>query len=178
MWCPEVHSSKHKISYSTQNAIIHSLFSLTFTFLNLYVQIFCLHVYMCTMCMSGTRGSRKRVSHLLELELLMVLSHHVGAENRALVLCKSSKFSSWLVLRFRRWVVVWVHFFKNSFGCNPMCARQESELRASSCDNCGSSLSVLLPSFIVLPAVVLVTAYPAGSHLPKGDTVVKASTYW
>lgn len=59
-----------------------------------------------------------------------------------------------------------------------MCARQESELHASSCDNCGSSLSVLLLSFITLPAVVLVTAYPAGSHLQKGDTFVKASTYW
>lgn len=59
-----------------------------------------------------------------------------------------------------------------------MCARQESELHPSSCGNFGSSWSVLLVSFLILPAVVLITAYPAGSHLPKGDTVVKVSTYW
>ena len=41
-------------------------------------------LFACNMdiiCVSGTRGGQKRVSDLLELELRMVVSHHVDAGN-------------------------------------------------------------------------------------------------
>lgn len=36
----------------------------------------CWHVYLCTACVPGTHGGRKRVSHLLELELWVVVVNH------------------------------------------------------------------------------------------------------
>ena len=41
---------------------------------------------MCTMCVSVAGRGQKRVSDPLELELQMVVSHHVGAENKGLPL--------------------------------------------------------------------------------------------
>ena len=42
--------------------------------------MFCLKVYLCTMCVPG---DPKRTLNSLELDLWMVVSHHVGAEIRA-----------------------------------------------------------------------------------------------
>jgi len=40
-----------------------------------------LYVYMCTTCVPGAFHGHKRASEPLELELRVVVSHHVGAEN-------------------------------------------------------------------------------------------------
>lgn len=54
------------------------------TFLNILFLLcgwmFCLHLCRFTMCM-GTHGCQKRVSDPLNLELGIVISHHVGAGN-------------------------------------------------------------------------------------------------
>jgi hypothetical protein len=54
---------------------------------------FCLHVYVCTMPMLGACGDQKRAWDPWELELWMVVKHHLGARNPTWVLCKSSKCS-------------------------------------------------------------------------------------
>lgn len=41
---------------------------------------FCLHIYVCIMCVPGPHEVQKMLSGLLELELRMVVSHRVGAE--------------------------------------------------------------------------------------------------
>ena len=51
------------------------------TVILLYVQVFCLHVCLCTMCMPGARGVQKRVLGTLELKLQAVVSCHVDAGN-------------------------------------------------------------------------------------------------
>lgn len=38
-------------------------------------------MYACIMCMVGTHRNQKRASESLGLELQMVVSHRVGAEN-------------------------------------------------------------------------------------------------
>lgn len=59
----------------------------------LYVWLFCLHSmsahHVCAWCLWG----QKRMSHPLELELQMVLSHYLGAKNWTWVLCQSSQCS-------------------------------------------------------------------------------------
>jgi hypothetical protein len=45
-----------------------------------------LHVCMCTICVPGALGSQKGEMDPLELELWMVVNHHVGAGNRTQVL--------------------------------------------------------------------------------------------
>lgn len=47
----------------------------------LCVRVFCLHVCMCTTCMSGALRSLKSELDSLKVELGMVVSHPVGAEN-------------------------------------------------------------------------------------------------
>jgi hypothetical protein len=42
---------------------------------------FGLHVYLCTICVSGAHGDQKKVLNPLELELQMVMSCHVGARS-------------------------------------------------------------------------------------------------
>jgi hypothetical protein len=49
------------------------------------------HVWLCTLCVQA-RGGQKRALDPLELELQMVASHHVGAGNQTLVLCKIIKY--------------------------------------------------------------------------------------
>jgi hypothetical protein len=44
--------------------------------------MFCLHVCLCIMFVSGVHRGQKRVSDLLELELEIVASCHVGAGNQ------------------------------------------------------------------------------------------------
>lgn len=44
--------------------------------------VFYLHVYLCTICMSGAGRSQKRVLDRLVLELQMVLRHHMGARTQ------------------------------------------------------------------------------------------------
>lgn len=46
-----------------------------------------------TMCVPGALGSQKSTSDLLGLEFKVVVSDHVGAGTRTLVLCKSIKRS-------------------------------------------------------------------------------------
>lgn len=58
------------------------------------MNIFC-HVYMCTACMYCAFRSQKRVSSL-GLWLQAVGSHHVGAVNKPVFLCKSIKHSQQL----------------------------------------------------------------------------------
>ena len=36
-------------------------------------------MYVCVPCVPGAGGGQKRASYLLELELQMVVNHHVGA---------------------------------------------------------------------------------------------------
>ena len=52
--------------------------------------VFCLHVYLCTTCELGTHGGQKRTLALLELELQMVVCHHMCAGSQTQVLWKSS----------------------------------------------------------------------------------------
>lgn len=64
---------------------------LPFCYENIYLYFihmnFCLHVYMHVICMPGTRRTQKRISHQ-QLELKLVLSHHVGGRNLSWVFCK------------------------------------------------------------------------------------------
>lgn len=55
---------------------------------------FILCVCVLPACVPGVCGGQKRVSSSLELELRMVLNHHVGAWNQTQVLCKTNKCSS------------------------------------------------------------------------------------
>lgn len=48
------------------------------------------------MCVPGAHRDQKRAPNLLELELQMVLRHHVGSGNQALDLSKSSQCSELL----------------------------------------------------------------------------------
>lgn len=56
-----------------------------------FICVFCLHGSASLAC--STCDYQKRVSYPLGLELLTVMSHHVGAGNLMCVLCKSSKCS-------------------------------------------------------------------------------------
>lgn len=55
----------------------------------LCVQVFFLHtcVYIMHMCVSGVQGGQKRSLGALELELCVVVNHHVDAGNQTWVLC-------------------------------------------------------------------------------------------
>ena len=52
--------------------------------------MFCLHMFMHTTCVIGALKAKKKASDLLELELWMVVNHHVGAGNRTWVPCKNN----------------------------------------------------------------------------------------
>lgn len=52
-------------------------------------------VLLGTMNMSGACGCRKKADPL-ELELLLVVSHHVSSENQTWVLCKTNRCSKLL----------------------------------------------------------------------------------
>lgn len=54
--------------------------------LSLYLGVFCSHVYMYILCVPGPRRRSEGASDLLELSLWMVVSNHVGAGNRTLIL--------------------------------------------------------------------------------------------
>lgn len=57
------------------------IFVLSFYFY-LYVHMcFCLHVYLCAMCMPAVFGGQMRASEPLDMKFQMAASHHVGAEN-------------------------------------------------------------------------------------------------
>lgn len=45
------------------------------------------------MCVPGVHNGQKRVLDPSELEIQMIVSHHVGAENQIQVLCKRSNYS-------------------------------------------------------------------------------------
>lgn len=52
--------------------------------------IVCLHVCLCTVCVTDAKGDQKRVVDPLEVELQIAVCHTVGARNRTLVLCRSN----------------------------------------------------------------------------------------
>lgn len=58
----------------------------------LHVCVFCGHVEG-ELSACGTCGTQKIIFNPLELELQMIVSHHVAAENQAQVLCKTSQHS-------------------------------------------------------------------------------------
>jgi hypothetical protein len=58
-----------------------------------YVFDVLLALCLCAKCVTGACGGQKRTLDLLDLELLMTVSCHVGARNRTQVLCKSSQCS-------------------------------------------------------------------------------------
>lgn len=68
-----------------------------FIFIGLLI-LFCmwtlyLSACMCTMYITGTQGSQKRILDPLKLELWMVVNHFVGSENWIWVLCRGNKYS-------------------------------------------------------------------------------------
>lgn len=58
-----------------------------------YLWLFYLHVYTCTMCVPGARWSQKGTSDLSNLELWAVVSFYIGLGNQLQVLCKSNTCS-------------------------------------------------------------------------------------
>lgn len=50
-------------------------------FVILFVWVFCLHVYLCNVCVPCAYRSQKRMSDLLELELQAFVSCHVGVKS-------------------------------------------------------------------------------------------------
>lgn len=46
--------------------------------------VFCLHVYLCNICVPGTHKGQQKASDLLELELQTIMSHYVGAGSQIL----------------------------------------------------------------------------------------------
>lgn len=48
-------------------------------FILLCLWVFCLHLYLCTMCLPSAQGSQKRALALLELGMLTVVNCHVGS---------------------------------------------------------------------------------------------------
>lgn len=50
--------------------------------------MFYLHVCMCVTCVPGIQGSKKRALGPLELDLWMIVSHHVDAGNQTQVIRK------------------------------------------------------------------------------------------
>ena len=67
-----------------------NILDLSFIFI-LCLWMFWLHVNLYTMWVSDTHGDQKRMLDALELDLHMVVSHHVGAGNWTQVLWKNSK---------------------------------------------------------------------------------------
>lgn len=52
--------------------------------------MFCLQVYLYTVCTPGAQEGKKRMSDTLELQLQTVVSYHVGVKDKVWVPCKSS----------------------------------------------------------------------------------------
>lgn len=61
-----------------RDLVLVCFYSLNF----LKIVIILLHICLYTMCVSGAHGVLKRASDSLELELQMVVGHHVGARNQ------------------------------------------------------------------------------------------------
>lgn len=52
------------------------------SYARMYIRMYvCMYVYVQAMCVPSASGGQKRVLHLLEQELQMTMSHHVGVEN-------------------------------------------------------------------------------------------------
>lgn len=49
-----------------------------FVLLYVYGRVACVHVCICTACVSGARGDQTKALNTLELELWMAVSHHMG----------------------------------------------------------------------------------------------------
>lgn len=48
---------------------------------------------MHTMCVPDAPRGQKKASYSLKLDLEIVMSHHMSAENQTRIFCKSSKYS-------------------------------------------------------------------------------------
>lgn len=79
----------------TQNECIqlHLFFWKTYIFISfLYVQIFCLNVWLCTMCLLCLQRPKKDLG-CLELKLQTVVSHHMNIRNRCFICLKRKNHS-------------------------------------------------------------------------------------
>lgn len=81
-WC----SSRTNVTGVTNHILIG--FKIIFIF---SVWVFCFHVCLCTTCMHGASWGQRTVSDPLELELQLVVSHHVDVENWTYVFWKNSQ---------------------------------------------------------------------------------------
>ena len=63
------------------------------TYLYLCVQVLCMHVSLCTMCIPGALRGQNRVCVPIALEFLMFVNHTVNAENQTCGFGKSSHCS-------------------------------------------------------------------------------------
>lgn len=71
---------------------IHFYFVFLIIVFYLYVWLFCLHVYLCTVYVTGALRGHKRVLEALQL-VLRVVSQHVGAGYWTWLLWKNSWYS-------------------------------------------------------------------------------------
>lgn len=55
--------------------------------------VLCLHVCMCTLCMSGANDGQKRFLDPLEMEPQRIMSRHMGTEIQFWIPPKSNKYS-------------------------------------------------------------------------------------
>lgn len=55
------------------------------------LDVLCLPVYMCIVCLCSTCGGQKRAPHSREWESQVFLHYHVGARYQIWVLCKSNQ---------------------------------------------------------------------------------------
>lgn len=50
------------------------------------IDVFCLNVFLCAMCVPGAYRGQRRVSYVLKLKLQTVVSHHAGVRSGTCVL--------------------------------------------------------------------------------------------
>ena len=67
--------------------------------------MFCLYIYVCMICMPGTFTEQEQALDPLELQLEVVVSHHVGAWNRTWVLRLKGLKKLKATHDFNRWAV-------------------------------------------------------------------------
>lgn len=149
--------------------------------------MFCLHVCLCTMCVSGAHGGQRGCWVPQELELKTAVSRHVGAENWTWVLQKGNQCSNhWaaspaLNLQFKRQRVRgWMG--EQNWACDQartgtldfrgmMCSRQGAHH-----GNCRES-SVVVLSFCIV-AINLCSWGSSGSGVDAGPDSVAQTSGW
>lgn len=78
---------------------------------NYFMAVLCmsLYIHMCTICIPGAWSGHKRVLDHLELDLQIIISHYMGAQNETQVSGKSSK----CCLNPEPSLQLWKHDWKN-----------------------------------------------------------------